>query len=58
VNLAARAVKIATPSTLLVDRATSEELSGAPGLILGGPSAQSLKGFAEPVELWPVSPGG
>ncbi len=58
VSLAARAVKIATPSTLLVDRATREELSGAPGLILGGPSAQSLKGFAEPVELWPVSPAG
>ena len=51
VNLAARAVKIASPSTLLVDPATRDSLDDSPSLECSEARTHSLKGFAEPVPL-------
>ena len=51
VNLAARAVKMAAPSTLLVDGATRDALEGDAAYAFGAAAEQTLKGFAEPVRL-------
>lgn len=55
VNLAARAVKVAPPSTLLVDDATRAALLDCPSLSCGDARSHPLKGFTEPVPLSPVS---
>jgi class 3 adenylate cyclase len=49
VNLAARAVKLAAPSTLVVDRATAAVVEPVYGT--GEAILHTLKGFADPVEL-------
>jgi adenylate cyclase len=51
VNLAARAVKIAPPSTLLVDPTTGDALHDFPSFSCREARAYSLKGFAERVQL-------
>ena len=51
VNLAARAVKFAAPSTLVVDRATRDALGAAPGFTVGEEHAHVFKGFAQRVKL-------
>lgn len=51
VNLAARAVKVAEPSTLLVDRATRDALHDVVAFALGEERGHSVKGFADPVLL-------
>lgn len=55
VNLAARAVKIASPSTLLVDHATREALHDCPSLACSEARSYSLKGFVERVHLSQVT---
>ena len=55
VNLAARAVKLAEPSGVLVDEATAAALAGDRSLVCGEPRVAALKGFDEPVVLTPVS---
>jgi adenylate cyclase len=51
VNLAARAVKLAAPSTLLVDEPTRAALRDVPAVWCADARAYVLKGFAEPVHL-------
>ena len=51
VNLAARAVKIATPSTLYADRATRDALRRVDTFTCDEEEPHALKGFAEPVRL-------
>ena len=51
VNLAARAVKFAKPSTLVVDHATRDALGGAAGFTAGDEHAHVFKGFAQRVKL-------
>lgn len=50
-NLAARAAKIAPPSTLLVDNTTREALRDRPALSCGDARSHRLKGFTERVQL-------
>lgn len=58
VNLAARAVKFASPSTLVVDHPTRDALDGAPGFVVGDEHAHTLKGFAQRVKLSRVDRAG
>ena len=55
VNLAARVVRVAHPSTLLVDRPTRDALRGAPSFSCGPARSFPLRGFAEPVGLYEVT---
>ena len=55
VNLAARAVKLAEPSGVVVDEATAAALAGDRSLVCGEPRVAVLKGFDEPVALTPVN---
>ena len=55
VNLAARAVKIAPRSTLLVDATTRDALRDSSDFTCGAGKAHLLKGFAEPVSLFKVT---
>ena len=54
VNLAARAVTVARPSTLLVDLATYSALDGSTRFACHDAGGFSLKGFTERVPLWRV----
>lgn len=54
VNLAARAVKIAPRSTLLVDATTRDALRDSSDFAFGAGQAHLLKGFAEPVSLFEI----
>ena len=56
VNLAARALSAASPSTLLVDRATRDALP--PSFTTGDERAVVLKGFEAPVALYEVTRAG
>ncbi len=51
-NLAARAAKVAEPSSVLVDRETNAALAARDTTSAGDTFA--LEGFAEPVELYRV----
>jgi len=51
VNLAARAVKLAAPSTLLVDQPTRDAIDDLMSLSCIDTHAYGLKGFADPVTL-------
>ncbi len=51
VNLAARALSVAEPSTLLVDRATCGALGDSSRFVAGPEADYQLKGFEEPVPL-------
>jgi len=55
VNLAARAVKLAAPSTLLVDQPTRDAIRNLSSLSCAEPHAYALKGFADQVELSQVT---
>jgi adenylate cyclase len=55
VNLAARAVKIASPSTLLVDDTTRDALHDCETLSVSDARSYSLKGLAQPVQLSQVT---
>jgi adenylate cyclase len=55
VNLAARAVKIASPSTLLVDNTTRDALDDGPSLAISKSRLHSLKGLTQPVQLSQVT---
>jgi adenylate cyclase len=57
VNLAARALTAAAPSTLLVDRATRDALPGA-RFTCGDERAVALKGFDAPIPLYEVTRAG
>jgi adenylate cyclase len=56
VNLAARLVATAQPGEILVDPVAAERADTEFALELRG--ARDLPGFAEPVEVYGVSPGG
>ena len=51
VNLASRLANEAVPDEVLVDRATAEH----PGVTTVAAGRRSLKGFAEPIEVWTVT---
>jgi adenylate cyclase len=51
VNLASRALSVAAPSTLLVDRATSAALAADERFVIGAERDHGLKGFDEPIPL-------
>jgi adenylate cyclase len=55
VNLAARAVKLAAPSTLLVDQPTRDAIHDVSSLSCAEPHAYVLKGFADQVEFSQVT---
>jgi adenylate cyclase len=55
VNLAARAVSVARPSTLLVDTATGDALEGSTDFYRRRAGAFQLKGFAKRVHLFRVT---
>jgi class 3 adenylate cyclase len=55
VNLAARAVKLAAPSTLLVDQPTRDAIHDVSSLSCAEPHAHVLKGFADQVALSQVT---
>jgi class 3 adenylate cyclase len=55
VNLAARAVNVARPSTLLVDAATRIALEGSTAFLCRGAGTFQLKGYAAGVDLVRVS---
>ena len=55
VNLAARASKVARPSTVLIDAATRDVLPR--GFVARDTGAHKLKGFASRVKLFRVSRG-
>jgi adenylate cyclase len=55
VNLAARAVNAARPSTLLVDAATRLALDGSTDFLCRGAGAFQLKGYARRVDLFRVT---
>jgi adenylate cyclase len=55
VNLAARAVSIARPSTLLVDDETRNALEGSTAFASHPAGVFTLKGFATPLQLWRVT---
>ena len=55
VNLAARLVATAQPGEILVDSVAAERATSASALARQGP--RDLPGFAEPVEVYGVSPG-
>ncbi|MBM3660360.1 MAG: adenylate/guanylate cyclase domain-containing protein, partial [Actinobacteria bacterium] len=54
VNLAARAVKEARPGEVLADLELVGQVQAATGLRVGSPREHELRGFVEPVVLWPV----
>ena len=54
VNIAARAVKLASPSSLLVDDATRTALRGSAAFTCTEGRPHAIKGFAEPVHLCQV----
>ena len=58
VNLAARALSVAEPSTVLVDRATRTELADDPRFAVGAETEHMLKGFDTPVPLAAVASAG
>ncbi len=58
VNLAARAVRIAGPSCLLVDRTTRDALQGDARFACGPEHVRSLKGFSKRVGLCEVTRAG
>jgi adenylate cyclase len=58
VNLAARALSVARPSTLLVDGATAAALRGDARYVAAGEDEFLLKGFDEPVALCEVTRAG
>jgi class 3 adenylate cyclase len=54
VNLAARAVKEAQPGEVLAELEAVEQLRAVPGFRVGTPREVVLRGFGEPVVLWPI----
>ncbi len=58
VNLAARAVKAAEPGEVLADLELVGQVQAATRLRVGAPREHELRGFPEPVVLWPVEHGG
>jgi adenylate cyclase len=58
VNLAARALSVAEPSTLLVDRATSAAVGDETRFVVGAEQEHALKGFDDPVPLAAVKRAG
>jgi adenylate cyclase len=58
VNLAARALSVAEPSTLLVDGATRAAIDGDPRFAIGTEEEHVLKGFDAPVALAAVTRAG
>ena len=57
VNLAARAVKEARPGEVLADLELIGQVQAATRLRVGSPREHELRGFVEPVVLWPVERG-
>lgn len=58
VNLAARAATSAHPGEVLAERALVDQIVVAPdgaGIHVGVPRQVALRGFAEPVGLWPIT---
>ncbi len=54
VNLAARAVKEAQPGQVLAEVELVGQVQAATSLRVGTPQEHELRGFAEPVVLWPI----
>lgn len=54
VNLAARAVTLADPGSILVTEEVRDASDGRPGLLFASVGAQALRGFDAPVELFSV----
>ena len=54
VNLAARAVKEAQPGEVLAEVELVGQVQAATSLRVGSPREHALRGFAEPVVLWPI----
>lgn len=57
VNLAARAVKEARPGEVLGDSELVGQVRAATRLRVGAPRERELRGFTEPVVLWPIAHG-
>jgi adenylate cyclase len=55
VNLAARAVSVAKPGTVLVPDAVRQRLGPSPSLTATAVGTFDLRGFTEPIELWQAS---
>jgi len=58
VNIAARAVKEARPGEVLAELELVGQVQAATALRVGVPREYELRGFAEPVVLWPVERTG
>ena len=58
VNLAARAVKEAQPGEVLAEVELVGQVQAATSLRVGTPREYALRGFAEPVVLWPIDRPG
>lgn len=56
VTLAARAVKQARPGEVLADLEIVGQVQAVSALRVGAPREHELRGFGEPVVLWPIAP--